>query len=135
MGDYFTKLKIPAKTPVDAPTEKDVELEGEVLDRLAYLIPPGWAALAHFSVFYGIKQIYPAEKDTWVTGDNLFRDVPIRWRLPESPCILTVKGYNEDDTYDHTVYLWLLTKPEEEVWPLRILIDFVKILKRLMGIR
>jgi len=135
MGDYFTMLKIPANTPLDKPAETTLEVEGEVLDELAYLIPPGWSALAHFSIFYGIKQIYPVETGTWVTGDDLYRPVPIRWKLPESPCKLTIKGYNQDDTYDHSVYLWLLTKPEEEVWPLRILADFVKILKRLMGIR
>jgi len=135
MGDYFTKLKIPANTPLDKPAETTVEIEGDVLDELAYLIPPGWSGMAHFSIFYGIKQVYPEETDTWVTGDDLYRVVPIRWTLPESPCKLTVKGYSAGATYDHTVYLWLLTKPEEEVWPLRILADFVKILKRLMGIR
>jgi len=134
MGDYFAKLKIPANTPVDKPVTADVEVEGEVLAELAYLIPPGWSALAHFAIFYGIKQIYPAEAGTWVTGDDLYRSVPLRWRLPESPVNLTIKGYNEDDTYPHTVYLWLLTKPEEEALPWRILADFVKILKRLMGI-
>jgi len=135
MGDYFTKLTIPANTPAEKPAEKTIEVEGDVLAEIAYLIPPGWTALAHFAVYYGIRQIYPEEAGTWITGDNLYRPVPIRWILPESPCKLTVKGYNQDDTYDHTVYVWLLTKPEEEVWPLRILVDFVKILKRLIGIR
>jgi len=135
MGDYFAKLKIPANTPVDKPVTADVEVEGEVLAEIAYFIPSGWAALAHFAVFYGIKQIYPAEAGTWVTGANLYRPVPLRWTLPESPCKLTIKGYNQDTIYPHTIYLWLLTKPKEEVWPLRILIDFVEILKRLMGIQ
>jgi len=134
MGDYFAKLTIPANTPVDKPVTADVEVEGEVLAELAYLIPPGWSALAHFAIFYGIKQIYPAEAGTWVTGDDLYRMVPIRWVLPETPCKLTVKGYSEGAAYDHTLYLWLLTKPKEEVWPLKILVDFVAILKRLMGI-
>jgi len=134
VGDYFTSLNIPAKTPKTAPVEKDIEIEGEILSELAYLIPPGWCALAHFSIFYGIKQIYPEEKDTWVTGDDVYRPVPIRWTLPESPCKLTIKGYNQDDTYAHTVYLWLLTAPIEEAKPWRIIADFVAILKRLLGI-
>jgi len=134
MPDYFTKLKIPANTPVDKPVTADVKVEGEVLAELAYLIPPGWWALAHFAVFYGIKQNYPAEAGTWATGDNLYRPVPLRWHLPEPKTTLTIKGYNQDETYPHTVYLWLLTKPEEEALPWRILADFVKILKQLMGI-
>jgi len=134
MVEYFAKLTIPANTPADNPAIVEVEVEGDVLAELAYLIPPGWTALAHFAVFYGIKQIYPVEAGTWVTGDNLYRPVALRWHLPESPAKLTIKGYNQDDTYPHTVYLWLLTKPEEEALPWRILADFVKILKRLMGI-
>jgi len=132
--EYFTKLTIPKNTPSDNPATKTIEIEGEVLAEIAFLIPPGWTALAHFAVFYGIKQIYPAELGTWVTGDNLYRHVPLRWRLPEPNTTLTIKGYNQDDTYPHTVYLWLLTKPEEEALPWRILADFVEILKRLMGI-
>jgi len=135
MGDYFTKLTIPANTPEDQPAVTTVEVEGEVLDELAYLIPPGWSALAYFSLFYGIKQIYPYEAGTWVTGDNLYRQVPIKWRLPESPCKLTLKGYNEDDTYPHTVYMWLLTTTIEEARPWQVLIDFVAIFKRLLGLR
>jgi len=134
MGEYFTWLTIPAGTSQENPATKTIEVEGEVLSEIAYLIPAGWCALAYFSIFYGIKQIYPAELGTWVTGDNLFRPVPLRWKLPESPVRLTVKGYNQDHAYPHTVYLWLLTKPEEEALPWRILADFVKILKRLMGI-
>jgi len=135
MGDYFFKLTIPANTPEDQPAVTTVEVEGEVLDELAYLIPRGWSALAHFSLFYGIKQIYPKEPGTWVTGDRLYRQVPIKWRLPESPCKLTLKGYNEDDTYPHTIYMWLLLTTIAEARPWQVLIDFVAILKRLLGLR
>jgi len=134
MGDYFVSLTIPANTPEASPATKDVEIEGEILSEIAYLVPPGWCALAHFAVFYGIKQIYPEEEGTWVTGDDLYRPVPVKWRLPESPCKVTIKGWNEDDTYPHTLYLWLLTAPEEEARPWKIIADFVVILKRLMGL-
>jgi len=134
MGDYFIKLRIPANTPLAKPAETTVEIEGEVLAELAYLIPPGWAAVAHFAILYGIKQIYPEEDGTWVTGDDLYRVVPLKWPLPEPKTKLTIKGYNESIDYPHTVYLWFLTKPEEEARPWRIISDFVKILKRLMGL-
>jgi len=138
MPDYFVKLAIPADTAEDAPVEKTVEVEGFRLEEVAYLIPPGWSALAHFAVFYGIRQIYPAEAGTWVTGDGLYRRVPLRWLLPESPCKLTLKGWNEDNTYSHTVYMWLLTKPEEEVLPIRLLTQVLGMvrdfLRRVVGV-
>jgi len=57
----------------------------------------------------------------------------IKWPLPESPCKLTIKGYNEDDMYEHSVYVWLLTEVEVEARPWRTLIDFIKAFKRLVG--
>jgi len=134
MGDYFVSLIIPANTPEPSPATKDIEIEGEVLSEIAYLIPPGWCALAHFALFYGIHQIYPEQLGTWVTGDDLYRSVPLKWPLPESPVKITIKAWNEDDTYEHSVYLWLLTAPEEEAKPWKTILDFVAILKRLIGI-
>jgi len=127
-------MEIPASTPEAAPVEKTVEIEGEILDEIAYLIPPGWSGLARFALFYGIKQIYPEPEQEWVTGDDLYRPVPLKWPMPEPKTELTLKGWNEDATYPHTVYVWLLTKPEPEARPWKILADFVAILKRLMGL-
>jgi len=139
VSDYFVKLTIPADTKKEEPKEETVEVEGYRLEEIAYLIPPGWCALAHFAVFYGIRQIYPAEHGTWVTGDGLYRRVPILWRLPESPCMLTLKGWNEDTSYDHTVYMWLLTKPEELVPPIRLLTQVLRMartfFRRIVGVR
>ena len=135
MGEYFTSLSIPANTPATAPAEKEIIIEGEILSEIAFLIPLGWDALARFAVYYGIKQIYPEPTADWVTGDDCYRHIPLNWRMPESRLNLTIKGYNEDDTYEHGVYLWLLTKPEEEARPWKIITDFVAILKRLMGLR
>jgi len=138
MGDYFVKLAIPANTAEDAAVEAAVEVKGYRLEEIAYLIPAGWCALAHFSLFYGIYQIYPTEPRTWVTGDNLYRRVPLRWLLPESPCKLALKGWNKDTTYSHTVYMWLLTKPAEEVLPIKLLTQVLRMvrnfLRRVVGV-
>jgi len=138
MGDYFVKLQIPANTPKDTPVQTTAEVEGYRLDEIAYLIPAGWSALAHFALFYGIYQIYPKEPRTWVTGDNLYRRVPLRWLLPESLCKLTLKGWNEDSKYPHTVYMWLLTKPQEEVIPIRLFTEVLAMardfMRRVVGV-
>jgi len=136
--DYFVKLEIPADTKETAPKEVSVEVEGHRLEEVAYLIPAGWCALAHFALFYGIYQIYPEEPRTWVTGDNLYRAVPLRWPLPETPCRLTVRGWNEDTKYRHTVYIWLLTRPVEEVLPVQLITQVLNMmrnfLRRVVGV-
>jgi len=135
LGDYFTRLTIPANTPEDAPAQTQIKIEGEVLAEIAYLLPEGWHCEPSFAVFYGIRQIYPEAGSDWVTGDRLYRKVPLGWTLPETPCMLTVKGVSPGTSYPHTVYLWLLTKPVAEARPWKVLADFIAILKRLLGLR
>jgi len=52
---------------------------------------------------------------------------------------LTVKGWNQDDTYKHTVYLWFTTQPEELVPPIRLLTQVLRMvrtfLRRVVGVR
>jgi len=135
MGDYFTWLSIPANTSEDAPAQTKIKIEGEVLAEIAYLLPEGWHCEPSFAVFYGIRQIYPEAGSDWVTGDRLYRKVPLNWTLPESPCILTVKGVSPGTSYPHIVYLWLLTKPVAEARPWKGISDFVASFKRLLGMR
>jgi len=135
LGDYFVKLTIPADTPADKPAEKEVKVEGDVLAEIAYLIPRGWACEPSFAVYYGIRQVYPEPESDWVTGEQLYRRVPINWTLPESPCKLTIKGASPDTRYEHWVYIWLLTKPVAEARPWQVIADFIAILKRLLGLR
>jgi len=133
MGDYFTSLTIPAGTPEDKPAEKEITIEGEVLAEIAYLIPGGWHGIPSFAVYYGIRQIYPEPESAWVTGNDLYRQIRLNWSLPESPCKLTLKGVSPKARYEHTVYIWLETRPVEEAKPWKVLADFIAILKRLLG--
>jgi len=134
MGDYHFHFTIPKNTPLSNPVELKIEIEGEVLDTISYLIPSGWQALAHFAVFYGQIQIWPEIEGEWVTGDNLFKEVPIKWPIPDGRAVLTLRGYNEDDTYDHTVYISFFTTSEEVAKPYKILSDFIYILKKILRI-
>jgi len=135
MGDYFIRVSVPANTPSDKPAEKTITVEGEVFAELAYFFPLGPSFMVSFAIFYGIRQIYPEPEGDWVAGDGIYRTVPINWDLPESPCKLTVKAVSPNTTYDHDIFLWLLTKPEVEARPWQIIRDFIRILKRLMGLR
>jgi len=112
--DFFTVVRIPAGTPRDRALEVDVEIEGDRLDCVAYLIPTGWHALAGFAINYGIEQLYPHRRGEWVTGDGLYREVRLNWRMPERRLRLTVKAYNEDSVYEHKLFIWFTTSDVEE---------------------
>jgi hypothetical protein len=117
MQDFFVIVEIPANTSPDAPISVDIEVEGDELRRIAYLIPPGWHALAGFAVYYGIEQIYPDRRGEWITGDSVYKEVEVKWLMPSRKTILTVFGYNTDNTYPHKVFIWFSTIDKEEDKP------------------
>jgi hypothetical protein len=114
MQDFFVIVEIPANTSPDAPMSADVLIEGDELRSIAYLLPPGWHALAGFAVYYGIEQIYPDRSGEWITGDNIYRNVEIKWRMPARRITLTVKCFNVDSQYNHKVFIWFSTIDREE---------------------
>jgi len=135
MGVYEVSLTIPANTPEDAPVEKKLEIEGAVLDRIHTLIPAGHCALARLAIFYGIKQLFPYETGTWLRGDDESFSLRLNWPLPELTTTITLKGWNEDTIYDHTFYLRLeVAERIEEARPWQALLDFIAIVKRLVGV-
>jgi hypothetical protein len=114
MQDFFIVFEIPANTSADNPVSVDVLVEGDELRRIAYLIPPGWHGLACFALYYGVEQIYPDRRGEWVSGDNVYKEVELRWKMPERKTILSILGYNTDSVYPHKVFIWLSTIDFEE---------------------
>lgn len=120
---YVKDINIPAKTPADNPVEAEVEIEEKVIVLFQVYFPPGCCGLAKVSFWYGDEMISPKHDYQWIHGDSaLITDIRF-WTAPEKPCTITIKGYNEDDTYPHTPICYILALPEE------IALSFVKLAK------
>lgn len=135
MGNYVAELAIPANTPEDKPVETSLQIKGAVLTQIHFSIPPGHCGLARLAVYYGIKQIFPTEAGTWLSGDDESFSLKLNWPLPEREVTLALKGWNEDETYEHAFLCRFEVAEEvEEARPWRVISDFVAILKKLMGL-
>jgi len=99
---YTYSLKVPIKTEKTSPIEKEVEVEGEIIDTIQIVIPWGHGALAGLAIFYGLEQIAPRPTGMWFRGN----DQVIEWRelftIPGRKAKLKLVGYNDDDSYSHT---------------------------------
>jgi len=111
--DLFAfELAIPANTAEDSPKTLDLELEEGTVNKVQIIIPPGHAALAGLAIFADTEQVIP--KSGWLKGnnDNLVFDCDIAIPYDSTNAIykLIAKGYNNDDTYQHTFYIriWVL---------------------------
>ena len=123
---YFT---IPKSTPSTSPKVDRVELIGEVLERVVILIPSGHVGLTGLQIYYGDYQLIPQPKGEWLKGDNVLLNVPVMFELPEYETALQLRGYNEDDTYDHTFYLYFITVSRETAtWQKQ----FINLFRRLL---
>ncbi|MCD6590267.1 hypothetical protein J7K74_03750 [Candidatus Woesearchaeota archaeon] len=106
---YTAYIKVPANTPKENPVVKKIKINERYLTRITVFFPPGVACLARVAFFYGERQILPPPDNEWITGHAYPISSSIEFRGPEIPWDLTIKAYNLDTRYDHTLYIYLET--------------------------
>jgi len=109
---YVVKLTIPANTPREKAIEQKVKIKERYVERILIYFPPGHHCLTRVAIFYGLHQLVPDKDGEWAMGDNITLDVKCIFPAPEIPFSLTIKGYNLDTKYDHTVYVYIFTTNE-----------------------
>jgi len=84
----------------------------------AWLIfPPGCVGLVKVRILHQGHPIIPVNKTDYVKADNYVFELPMFYEVPEEPYQITFEGWNEDDTYDHTITLMLLVLPKAFILP------------------
>jgi len=135
MAIYVVKITIPKNTPKISPKEVTIELEKAVITRLFIQIPAGHHALTGLRIMYGNLQLFPKEFGMWFTGSDIVLNFDEYFELPENPTILRIEGYNEDDTYAHSFIITIATLPKHIVGWMIALTRFVRLFRRLIGLR
>lgn len=100
---YVLPLTIPANTLETDPVEEELGLTYGVIQRVEIEFPPGCAGLAHVKVQYHEFDLYPSNPGTWFSGDGFTIAFDDNFPVTEVPHAVKVVGYNEDDTFEHTV--------------------------------
>jgi hypothetical protein len=105
-GEYASQktLTIPANTASGSPATDTITLVSGFLRQVDILFPPGCSALAYIQIFDGATQILPNEASVWFSGDSE-KIICTLDHVLLTPFELTIKGYNDDDTYPHTPIL------------------------------
>jgi len=112
---FEQKITIPANTDDGSPTSQAIVLQKGFVAKVWIRFPQGPVGLAGVAIFNGAgtTQIWPGTG--WFTGDNEViefnteRDVD----LVGADYKLTLKGYNDDDSYEHSalVRIWVVALP------------------------
>ncbi|MCX6072016.1 MAG: hypothetical protein NTU91_14360 [Chloroflexi bacterium] len=132
---YVLSLCIPANTAEIEPYEEDLKLTDGVITRVEVEFPAGCAGLAHSYARRAIHQVFPTNPDGNLCSDNHV----IVWNdyedLAADPRILTIGGWNLDDTYAHTITWRVELTPREIAERLKTQQGMLAGIGRLLGIR
>lgn len=108
---FVDHLTIPANTPDTAPVTATLDVILGTITLVSVQFPPGVNALAHFKIKWGLYQLFPSNQ----AGDFSTGGETIAWDedlvIDHEPAQLTLEGWNEDDTYDHTITCRVVMQP------------------------
>jgi len=82
-------------------SSRALQVRAGVLRRVDVRIPYGHGALARLQVWDQARQVLPAEADHWIKGNRQSLTYELNWPLQGPPYELTLRGWNEDDSYPH----------------------------------
>lgn len=112
---YAFTVTVPANTPKEDPLWVPLELDYGIIKKFVVQIPPGHAGLCKFAIFRGDSQVWPKNRNEKLAGDGVVLSFDDEWvPLTQPPFMLWFMGWNEDELYDHSVFLYfqLLTKEQ-----------------------
>ena len=111
---YEKRLTIPAGTEQASPETDDIPLDPGVLQRVWIDFPAGCAGLAHLQIHLWSRQLYPRNPDSDIAADDRSIDFSEDYEIKDPPFALGLVGWNEDDTYDHTITVRVQVIPFEK---------------------
>jgi hypothetical protein len=112
---YREAVQIPSGQTKSVPFRQVIELTPGVIDNVQLTFPSGCAGLVGIRVKQSMFQLYPLTVGEWIVSDDFTIVYPENFPLKERPYALTLEGYNEDDTYPHTVHVQVSVRIPDDI--------------------
>jgi len=131
---YTTQLTIPANTTRASPATATLTLAPGVVNRVMVGFPFGCANLAHVAIFEREHQVWPGDPDEDFSWDDFIFAWDEDHELEGPPYELEIRGWNEDDTYPHTILLAMALTDITKAREARGILAFWNRFKQTVGI-
>ena len=99
-------------------TEATLKCAKGIIHRIEIVFPSGCAGLVHVQIFQAGHPIAPSSESQTYSGDNDIIEIPEFEELKSELNTLTIKGWNEDDTYDHRIQFRIYVLAKEFLLPI-----------------
>jgi len=100
---YGTTITIPALTLESAPVQVEFGIHPGRIDRCWIGFPPGCYGLAHVRIYHWPYQLVPGSLTQSRAWAGTVCELPMAYAVRAEPYSLTVVGWNDDDSYSHTI--------------------------------
>ena len=116
--DFLFELTIPATTTEAEPVEQKIDIGAGVIVKCEVGFPEGLGALARARVRQALTPRYPSNQGAWYHWDDYIYETPDHLLIKKGDPPLTLVGWNEDDSYPHTITFRFIILPKEvaEYW-------------------
>ncbi len=129
---YDFSFTIPANTPEKTPEKLKCKLTHGIIHRVEVGFPAGCAGLVHLQIRQGLHQVWPTNPEGSFRADRYTIAFNEHLEFTRKPYILTLSGWNLDDTYPHTLEVRIGILPSEVLMPEETFMQaFKKLLARL----
>lgn len=122
---FQADITIPASTASTSPTTVMLGIAHGIITKIMVRPRPGHAALAHCVILHHEHQIAPSTEGISFAGDTFPIDWEEYYESYQPPYELKIKGWNEDDTYEHTFTVYVAILPRKAVLAMAI-VDAIK---------
>jgi hypothetical protein len=129
--DYKYTVKTTHDTPAANPVKTALKLTAGTITKVWLFHPEGCHGLAYASIWVGGHQLYPSNPDSAYHGNDVPMEFEDNFEL-ESPAELTLKTWNLDTKYDHTLYLRITVLRGVIDTATKALLDALAIIKALL---
>ncbi|GAI77090.1 unnamed protein product [marine sediment metagenome] len=117
-GSYSFDIPVPVGRTKDNPVEMELVLTDGFISFVGIQFPVGCCGLAHCRILHYRKQVWPTITEHSFASDGYVIPLCPMYDFTEPPYVLTAICWNDDDTYPHTITIWV------EILPLEALIPF-----------
>lgn len=108
-------ITVAAGVTSGSPTSQAFALVKGFVSKVWIRFPQGPAGLLKIAIFNEATQLWPGTAATWFRGDNEIIEFDTEYDVPlvSAAYKLTLKGYNDDDSYSHDalVRIWVVKLP------------------------
>lgn len=108
---FEASITIPKNTTQGSPTSVILKIAHGIISKIMVRPRPGHAALAHCVILHHEHQIAPSTENMDFSGDTFPIDWEEYYESYQPPYELKIKGWNEDDTYQHTFDIFVAVLP------------------------